>query len=96
MAQGKKTGGRVAGTPNKISAAVRASISKAVDYYYSSDLFAQDMALLKPAERVYAFEKLASYVAPKLQSTTLDVDTESKKTIEDKLLALAGKDPDED
>ncbi len=92
MAQGKKTGGRVAGTPNKLSAAVRASISKAVDEYYSSEQFMLDIALLKPVERVYAFEKLASYVAPKLQNTTLDVDVENRKTIEDKLLALSGED----
>lgn len=90
--KGKKTGGRVAGTPNKTSAVVRGAIAKMLDGYFNSETFAQDIAELEPKDRVAAMEKFASYVAPKLQTTTLDVATESKKTIEDKLVELAGED----
>ena len=93
--KGRKTGGRVAGTPNKTSAAVRAAIAKMLDGYFNSDTFAQDMAELDPKDRVAAMEKFAAYVAPKLQTTTLDVAGETKKTIEDKLVELSGDDEEE-
>ena len=87
--KGKKTGGRQAGTPNKVSTAVRGAIAKMLDDYFTSDTFANDIAELEPKDRVAAMEKFASYVSPKLQSTTLDMMTEAKKTIEDRLAELA-------
>ncbi len=90
--KGKKTGGRVAGTPNKTSAVVRAAIAKMLDEYFNSDTFKKDIADLDPKDRVTAMEKFAAYVAPKLQSTSLDVATESRKTIEDQLVELSGDD----
>lgn len=87
--KGKKTGGRVAGTPNKTSAVVRAAIAKMLDEYFNSDTFKNDIADLDPKDRVAAMEKFAAYVAPKLQTTTLDVASETKKTIEDKLVELS-------
>lgn len=95
MARGKKTGGRVAGTPNKTSAVVRAAIAKMLDEYFNSDTFTKDIAELEPKDRVAAMEKFTAYVAPKLQSTSLDVATESRKTIEDQLVELAGDDDEE-
>ena len=89
MAKGKKTGGRVAGTPNKTSGKVRQAISVMLDSYYNSDLFEKDIKELEPKDRVAAMEKLASYVAPKLQATTLDVALETKQTIEDRLIDLS-------
>lgn len=89
MATGKKTGGRKAGTPNKVSGAVRKAISSAIDGYYNSDQFITDLAALKPVERVQAMEKLAQYAVPKLQSTTLDATVEKRKTIEDRLRAAS-------
>lgn len=89
MAKGKKTGGRTKGTPNKTSSAVRSAIAKMLDGYFNSETFARDIAELEPKDRVLAMEKFAAYVAPKLQSTTLDVTEESKKTIEDKLAELS-------
>ncbi|MDO4527596.1 MAG: hypothetical protein Q4C03_02280 [bacterium] len=91
MALGKKTGGRVAGTPNKTSAAVRKAIADMLDGYFNSETFAQDIAELEPKDRVAAMEKFAAYVAPKLQTTTLDMTMESKRTIEDKLAELSGE-----
>ena len=43
MAKGMKTGGRKEGTPNKITTAVRKAISDAVNGYYESDQFLQDI-----------------------------------------------------
>lgn len=90
MAKGKKTGGRVAGTPNKASSAVRWAIANMLDGYFNSETFVKDMAELEPKDRVAAMEKFAAYISPKLQSTTLDVATETKRTIEDKLLEMSG------
>ena len=85
----------MAGTPNKASSAVRSAIAKMLDGYFNSETFAQDIAELDPKDRVAAMEKFAAYVAPKLQTTTLDVASETKKTIEDKLVELSGDDEEE-
>lgn len=85
-----KTGGRVAGTPNKVSSKVRNILAEITDDYYSSEKFKKDLRDLEPKDRIQAMEKFTSYVAPKLQSTTLDVASETKKTIEDRLIALSG------
>lgn len=86
---GKKTGGRKAGTPNKVSAAVRGAIAKMLDEYFNSETFVRDIANLEPKERVAVMEKFAAYVSPKLQTTTLDMTVENKRTIEDKLSELS-------
>ena len=85
----------MAGTPNKTSAVVRGAIAKMLDEYFNSETFAQDIAELDPKDRVAAMERFAAYVAPKLQTTTLDVASETKKTIEDKLVELSGDDDEE-
>lgn len=89
MAKGKKTGGRQAGTPNKTSATVRGAIAKMLDNYFNSEDFKKDIECLEPKDRVAAMEKFAAYVAPKLQTTTLDMTVEKKKTIEDRLVELS-------
>lgn len=96
MALGKKTGGRTAGTPNKKTAAIREVVTSLVEEYSSNGQMMEDLADLDPKDRLMAIIKLAEYVMPKLQSTTLDVAVESKKTIEDRLIELAGEDEDED
>ena len=67
-----------------------------LDEYFNSDVFVKDIADLDPKDRVAAMEKFTAYVAPKLQTTTLDVVTETKKTIEDKLVELAGDEEDDE
>lgn len=84
-----KTGGRVAGTPNKVSAKVRSVLANVTEEYYNSDRFKKDLADLEPKDRLMVIERFTNYVAPKLQSTTLEVDTETKKTIEDRLVELS-------
>ena len=88
----KKTGGRAAGTPNRVTGAVRASIAKMIDGYFGSKQFMDDIAELEPRDRVAAMEKFTAYIAPKLQSTTLDMSVEGKMTIEDRLRELSGED----
>lgn len=96
MAKGKKTGGRTAGTPNKKTAAIREVVTNLVEEYSSSGQMMQDIAELEPKDRLAVITKLTEYVIPKLQSTTLDVAVESKKTIEDRLVELAEEDDDEE
>ena len=86
-----KTGGRKPGTPNKLSAQVRGILAETTFNYYTSEKFQKDISLLDPKDRILVMERFTKYVAPQLQSTTLDVATETKKTIEDRLIALSGK-----
>lgn len=86
-----KTGGRKPGTPNKLSAQVRGILAETTFNYYTSKKFQKDISLLDPKDRILVMERFTKYVAPQLQSTTLDVATETKKTIEDRLIALSGK-----
>ena len=79
-----------------MSSTVREAIAKMLDEYLNSDIFVKDIADLDPKDRVAAMEKFTAYVAPKLQTTTLDVATETKKTIEDKLVELAGDEEDDE
>ena len=79
-----------------MSSTVRGAIAKILDEYFYSDIFVKDIADLDPKDRVAAMEKFTAYVAPKLQTTTLDVATETKKTIEDKLVELAGDEEDDE
>lgn len=87
--KGKKTGGRAAGTPNRVTTAVRQVITAAVDGYYHSQQFIDDIRALEPKDRVAVFERLSAYVIPKLQSTTLDTTITTQRTIEDRLLQLS-------
>lgn len=84
-----KYGGRVKGTPNKITKDIREKLAEITSKYYNSELFVNDIAALEPKDRVAVMEKLTNYVAPKMQSTTVDANIEAKKTIEDRLLALS-------
>lgn len=88
--KGKKTGGRVKGTPNRTTKTIREKLSEVTNDYYNSDKFFQDLAQLEPKDRVMLMERLTNYVAPKMQSTTIDATVETRKTIEDKLIELAG------
>ena len=56
-----------------------------LDEYFNSDIFVKDIADLDPKDRVAAMEKFTAYVA-----------TETKKTIEDKLVELAGDEEDDE
>ncbi len=99
---GKKTGGRQKGMPNRIPALVRGSIARVLEKYYADTgelkaasgdeialSFENDVRQLGPRERILAMERYVGYVTPKLQTTTLEMAAESRKTIEDRLIELS-------
>ncbi|WP_278694582.1 hypothetical protein [Prevotella nigrescens] len=85
-----KTGGRVKGTPNKITALNRKAIEKVLADYNESGLFTQDFLSLEPKDRIAIAEKLIQYTTPKMQSTTVDLVAENTEcTIDIMLRKLA-------
>lgn len=94
--KGKKTGGRVKGTPNKATAFNRDLINSILSDYYVSGALADDLKKLEPKERADVMIKLAAFVTPKPQSIDMSV-VAKKKTIEDVLISLSqGENPDSD
>ncbi len=92
MAVGKKTGGRQKGTPNKSTMLGKAAIVELLTDYSNSGLMSSDFAAIEPKERLTIAEKLMQYVMPKMQSTSIDINSEEKKkTIEDTLVELSGE-----
>lgn len=87
MAKGKKTGGRVAGTPNKTSKVTREIINNLTSEMYRQVL--EDIASLEPNERVKVWIKLCEFCISKPQTVSLDMTVEGKRTIEDKLAELS-------
>lgn len=77
-----KTGGRVKGTPNKVTLAVKECISKVLTEYTNSETFLEDFAELEPKERLMIVEKLMNYVVPKMQSVAVeDVNKDKNSTV---------------
>jgi hypothetical protein len=50
---------------------------------------AEDISELEPKDRLHIMIKLMEFNIPKPQSVSLDITNESKKTIEDNLIALS-------
>lgn len=70
--KGKKTGGRVQGTPNAITADLRLKINAIVEKQI--DNIEQDLQSLEPMQRLQIVEKLISYCVPKLQAQSFEID----------------------
>lgn len=87
--KGKKTGGRVKGTPNKLTQAIRECLSQVTSGYYNSERFTNDLDALEPRDRVALMERLTQYIVPKMQSTSIDATVETCRTIEDRLIELS-------
>lgn len=86
----KKTGGRVKGTPNKLTALNRKAIEGVLADYNRSGLFTQDFLSLEPKDRITIAERLIQYTTPKMQSTTVDLTAENTEcTIDIMLRKLA-------
>ena len=83
MAHGKKTGGRTAGTPNRITGDLKSRITALLDEQF--DTIADDLEALEPKDRVTAYLKLVEYVLPKQREQKIDLSTLSDGQIDDLL-----------
>lgn len=72
--KGKKTGGRVKGTPNKTTAAGKEAITALLTEYQNSGMMSVDFAALDPEKRLYIAERLMQYIMPKMQSVQAEVE----------------------
>ena len=68
----QKTGGRTAGTPNKVTSDLRGWINELLDS--NRQQIAKDIKQLEPHQRVAIFEKMLGYALPKLQSVEAKID----------------------
>lgn len=88
--KGKKTGGRVKGTPNKATVMNKQLINNLLADYSDSGLMSKDFMSLEAKDRMTIAEKLMQYVMPKMQSTSVDLAvTDEKKTLESTLNELS-------
>ena len=87
--KGKKTGGRKAGTPNKVTAFSKGVIENILSEYTSTGLLAQDLKKLDPKERLDIMVKLMVFTTPKPQSIDMSISPAKTKTIEDTLAELS-------
>lgn len=58
--------------------------------YYNSGEFKRNLASLDSKDRLLVMEKFTSYILPRMQSATVEAAVETRRTIEDRLLALSG------
>ena len=99
MATGRKTGGRQAGTPNKITALAKGMIEKWLEAHNTTPkgdvmpLIMQDFMELDAKDRVKVTTEFIKVIMPK--NISID-DSEIRLTIEDKLIALANEEEEED
>lgn len=82
-----KYGGRVAGTPNKVTTMTKGVIASMLNDYQESGLMGSDFLELDPKDRIAVAEKLMQYVMPKMQNTSVDFNATNgtRITIEQKL-----------
>ena len=83
-----KTGGRVKGTPNKVSAEMRDFIKDLLEGNKAQ--LRKDFLSLEPKDRISIFCHLVKFVVPALQSVDLNATVENvSDPIEDDLKSLA-------
>lgn len=93
----KKTGGRKAGTTNKITKTVRESLSDAITGYFNGinengySLANDLMQIKEPAGRLAIVAKFLPYVAPKLQSISFNNDERRSLSVEESFMELEEK-----
>ena len=68
----EKTGGRVIGTPNRVTTDLKMWINDLLDS--NREQIIKDIRSLEPNQRVAIFERLLSYAVPKQQSVTAQID----------------------
>lgn len=81
MAVGNKTGGRKAGTPNKMTSSVRDAIYTIVNQ--ELETLGDTLSALPPSERIQAVIKLLAYIVPKpLQKFESDMGDNIEVTLD--------------
>jgi hypothetical protein len=73
-----KTGGRIKGTPNKVTNEIKEMFKEIVEGNLSK--IENDLLELTPKERIDAIIKLSEFVIPKLQRSNIDFEKENKPT----------------
>lgn len=86
-----KTGGRTKGTPNKVTATIKAAVSELLSQYYDSGRMIEDFNALDPKDRVMAAERMMPYVMPKMQSIQAELSADVKSSSLDSLLSDLSK-----
>jgi uncharacterized protein (UPF0305 family) len=79
----KKTGGRVKGTPNKVTSNLREWLGKLIDKNRLQ--IARDIKALDPKERLMILEKFMQYTVPKVKNiqTTIDFNQLTDEQLDD-------------
>lgn len=89
MAKGRKTGGRVKGTPNKAGKKTKDIINEIVADYIESGLMHSDFAALDSRDRLDIMIKLTKFVVPQPKEVALDINSPNTISIEDQLIKLS-------
>ena len=82
-----KVGGRVKGTPNKVTAPIREKFQQLLDEY-GIDEMVKDLRELSPKDRMTIISGLAEYIVPKLARTEIQAAVETKEV---QTFTLGGK-----
>jgi hypothetical protein len=69
--KGQKTGGRIAGTPNRLQSEAKESIKSIVNDYLETKVF-EDLENVDAATRLNVMVKLSSYIVPKERDVNLN------------------------
>ena len=77
MAKGEKTGGRIAGVPNKDTVVIRDAFKSLFEN--NLDTLQSDLKVLKPNERIKAIIELSKFCVPTLKSIDFNDKTEPDK-----------------
>lgn len=73
MAKGIKTGGRVIGTPNKVTSDLRTSIN---DFLNNNiDTLQENFDKLEPKDKIYFIERLLKYSIPRMNDNSFTLDS---------------------
>ena len=83
----QKVGGRVKGTPNKVTAPIREKFEQLLDEY-GIDQMVKDLQALSPKDRMTIISGLAEYIVPKLARTEIQAAVETKEV---QTFTLGGK-----
>lgn len=83
-----KTGGRVAGTPNKVKYDLRQKIKDFADENFD-EVIAAWRSIDDPKDKLKAYIDLCTYALPKLQAVQLDANINKVSDVENDLKALS-------